>query len=75
MRKQDKENWEFGNKLCVGDTEYDGQWVLIKDSKVIAHGNDPEIFTKCQDEYPNDTMLLMKIPTEDDLKPRVLHNN
>ena len=48
MRKQDKENWEFGNKLCVGDTEYDGQWVLIKDSKVIAHGNDPEIFTKCQ---------------------------
>ncbi len=75
MQKRDQDNWDFAEKLRVGDTKYDGQWIMVKNSKVVAHGNDPEIFTKCQDKYPNDVMLLVKIPNEDDLKPRILYSN
>ena len=75
VKNIDKKNRAYADVLRGKKTEYDGQWVMIKNSKVIAHGNDYKNFGRCRDKYPDERMLLVRIPGEIDLLPRVLHRN
>lgn len=49
------------------DTDkYAGKWIVIKDNKIVASGDDAErVYQHAHREYPNANLSIAKVPDKD----------
>ena len=60
-----KKNYEW--LITTNLSQYQGEWVIIANESVIAHGqNLNKLYTKVDKKFPNEELLTLSVPKKGD---------